>query len=205
MNKKIISLILAVIMLLTSSVTLITNASTFTDVAPTHWAASYIDSMRGSNIINGYPDGTFKPENKVKHGEFIKMIVQCRWPFKETPKVPEGEHWATPYAKIANRFIIYEPGYTFEKYETYITRADAVEMIWKLFKIRYPKIVTDKEELYIKSCADEIFITDPETRYYFNSCMQYGLINGFEDGTLRPNETLTRAQAAKLLSIAINK
>lgn len=49
----------------------------FPDVDDSHWAKEYIASMKYSGIINGYPDGTFRPENEVSYAEFIKMTVEA--------------------------------------------------------------------------------------------------------------------------------
>lgn len=49
----------------------------FADIANDHWAKDYISAMKKSGIINGYPDGTFKPENNVSYEEFIKMTVEA--------------------------------------------------------------------------------------------------------------------------------
>ncbi len=54
-----------------------TDGETFADVADDHWAKAYIDSMKKSGIINGYPDGTFMPENNVSYEEFIKMTIEA--------------------------------------------------------------------------------------------------------------------------------
>ncbi len=40
-----------------------------------HWAAKYIHAAVSQKIINGYDDGTFKPDNPVKYEEAIKMMV----------------------------------------------------------------------------------------------------------------------------------
>ena len=196
MNKKVVGLILSITMLLCSCSF---AGELFSDFSLDHWAAFYIYRAQDSGIINGYPDGTFKPENKVKTGEFIKLVVSCRWEPNLEKELPEGAHWVTPYAKLANNFLIYEPSYTYEMYETNITRADAAVLIGKMYRILHPGIEIDTTENFIKECPDESLITNEDTRYFINLCMQYGLINGFEDGTLRPNDTLTRAQAAKLI------
>jgi len=49
----------------------------FYDVDVSHWAYGYISSMKKSGIINGYPDGSFMPENNVTYAEFIKMTVEA--------------------------------------------------------------------------------------------------------------------------------
>ena len=204
--KKILYLILAVMMLMNFSIlSTKVRAVTFPDVEDSHWALEYIEKMKDSGIINGYEDGTFRPEAKVKTGEFIKMVISCKWKVDTTQNLPEGAHWATPYAKVGNNIILYEPYYTYEKYETNITREEAVRLIWKMYSLLNPGTKIDRTEQYIKGYTDENTIEDEDNRRYFNACIQHGLINGFEDGTLRPNETLTRAQATKLLCTMLDK
>ena len=45
----------------------------FTDVDE-HWAKKYIRNLYFANIIDGYEDGTFRPEEHMKRSEVAKMI-----------------------------------------------------------------------------------------------------------------------------------
>ena len=47
--------------------------STFEDVIG-HWAAGYIGSVTNKGWINGYPDGTFKPEKDISREEVATMV-----------------------------------------------------------------------------------------------------------------------------------
>ena len=203
MKKRIFSLVLALMMLM-NIVALMptTKAATFSDVPDTHWAKSYIEQMQGSNIINGYEDGTFKPEKEVKVGEFIKMATLCVWNVQPDDNLPFGDHWVTPYAKVANHFLIVADIYTYDDYERYITRREAVEIIWKMYRLTHENIVVDSKGEKLKEYSDESTIVGEEARKYFEYCIQLVLINGFDYGTLRPTATLTRAQATKLLAVA---
>ena len=40
-----------------------------------HWANRYIAAAVNAGIINGYPEGTFKPDNTVTYAEAVKMVV----------------------------------------------------------------------------------------------------------------------------------
>lgn len=51
------------------------NIHRFTDVEEYHWASKYINLLSGYNIINGYEDSTFRPENNVTAYELIKIAV----------------------------------------------------------------------------------------------------------------------------------
>lgn len=50
------------------------SVTNFSDVPASHWASGYIANATGV-AINGYPDGTFLPEQTVKYEEAVKMIM----------------------------------------------------------------------------------------------------------------------------------
>lgn len=51
------------------------GSTMFTDTEG-HWATGYINIASGQKIVNGYPDGTFKPNAPVKFEEAITMLVR---------------------------------------------------------------------------------------------------------------------------------
>ncbi len=74
MKKRTVALVLALIM----AVGLVpaASAATFTDVASTHWAASYIDAMTERGLYEGYPDGTFRPQVLLTTSQAIALCVR---------------------------------------------------------------------------------------------------------------------------------
>lgn len=48
----------------------------FSDVPANHWASGYINVAVDQEIINGYPDGTFKPDQNVTYAEALAMVVR---------------------------------------------------------------------------------------------------------------------------------
>lgn len=68
----------------------------FKDVKTSYWAYSVIQWGVNNKVINGYPDGTFKPNNQVAESEFLAMLVRAYHPanFKEVTK---KNHWADSY------------------------------------------------------------------------------------------------------------
>lgn len=73
----------------------------FPDVASDHWAINNIITAKNSNIINGYDDGTFKPENNVLYEQAVKMAV-CALGYPESYATREGGY-PNGYFKIANK------------------------------------------------------------------------------------------------------
>jgi len=58
------------------------EASNFSDVGPDHWASGFINVAELLGIVNGYPDGTFKPDNHITYTEAFKMVL-CAMGYKE--------------------------------------------------------------------------------------------------------------------------
>jgi len=74
------------------------GATKFPDVAADHWATGYINVAVDVGIINGYPDGTFLPENQVTFAEAIKMIVAA---LGYTPKAEAMGGYPGGYLAVA--------------------------------------------------------------------------------------------------------
>lgn len=69
------------------------NTSMFPDVKNTHWAAGYVNVGVKSGIINGYLDGTFKPDNKVRLEEAATIVLKMLgYTFEDfTGSYPKGQ------------------------------------------------------------------------------------------------------------------
>lgn len=50
-----------------------TNKSDFNDVKD-HWAKDAIDKLNGNKNVSGYPDGTFKPNEKITRAEAVTIL-----------------------------------------------------------------------------------------------------------------------------------
>jgi len=58
----------------TTTADLLRGSTPFSDVPGAHWASGFIALAKNTGIVNGYPDGTFKPEAPVTFAEFAKML-----------------------------------------------------------------------------------------------------------------------------------
>ena len=52
----------------------LTNTNNFSDVSADYWALKYINSASAKGWINGYPDGSFKPENRITRAEVVTLV-----------------------------------------------------------------------------------------------------------------------------------
>ena len=71
--KKFVGFLLAVLVLFTAGG--VTQASVFSDVSDSHPHFTAIEFLRSRGIINGYEDGTFKPDRAVSRAEFLKIVL----------------------------------------------------------------------------------------------------------------------------------
>ncbi len=75
-----------------------TSSATFSDISSDGPLAHAIDLIVTSGIANGYPDGTFKPENPITRAEFSLLIARGLEPsyrVSSTDMTPTGERVVT--------------------------------------------------------------------------------------------------------------
>jgi len=95
--------------LLSSNIKLnVTTPTNFKDIDENAWYAPYVREAKQKGWVEGYPDGTFKPEQSVNKVEGLKMIAAIQgWnlpstyqvAFKDTPVT----QWYAPYVAYAKR------------------------------------------------------------------------------------------------------
>lgn len=82
----------------------------FEDVKQDEWYACYVRGVYQAGIINGYPDGTFKPANTIIRAEFLKMLAET-FDINETKTNPFADvnenDWFYRYAWLASEFNLF--------------------------------------------------------------------------------------------------
>ncbi|MBR6253581.1 MAG: S-layer homology domain-containing protein [Clostridia bacterium] len=175
-------------------------AASFPDVDESHWAFQYITKLSDDGVINGYQDGTYKPEGTVKRSEFLKLVLASVMPKDvDVDEIPTPfDHWAAGYVGIAQNYgVINEGEYTLDNIEKPITRIEMARIIANADIIM-------KESSISKSSGDTVLFIDigelsPQDLLLMDHCVSSGLIKGYEDGTFRPEKTMTRAEAATMI------
>lgn len=78
----------------------------FKDVKSTSWEYGYVNLASQLGIINGYPDGTFGPQNTVSYAEATTMIIRALEYEDEVNK--SNEVWPTNYINQAKKLSLYD-------------------------------------------------------------------------------------------------
>lgn len=119
-----------------------TPAFVFTDITE-HWAEREIKRALSQGIINGYPDGTFKPNNPVTRAEFTMMLANALklegedvvLAFTDKDQIAAWAKRAVVSAVQAGIITGYEDG-SFRPHAP-ITRAEMALMIAKALNVSY--------------------------------------------------------------------
>lgn len=72
----------------------------FSDVETAAWYMGYLKTAKEAGIIEGYPDGTFKPAETVIYAEMLKIFFETAG--VELSAAAEGAEWYQPYVDYAN-------------------------------------------------------------------------------------------------------
>lgn len=65
-----------------STISSSTLAANLSDISSDYWASPFIQALADRNIISGFPDGTFRPNQPVSRAEFAAMIERA---FNQNP------------------------------------------------------------------------------------------------------------------------
>jgi hypothetical protein len=169
----------------------------FRDVPDDSRHANHIYALTETGVISGYPDGTFRPANQVKRGPLATMMVNGF----ELDAVPDTERFsdvtgtahATAIGVLASIGAV--EGYPDGTYRPYapVTRAEAAAIFGRVLDAR--------------PLGGQRFRDVPEgTTHagFINAMHQRDVIDGYEDGTFRPDEGIRRDQFASMLYRAIH-
>ena len=117
----------------------VTTESGFDDIDESAWYACYVRKALYEGWIEGYPDGTFRPENGITKAEGLKIIGKAQqWqvsanqgepPFADTP----ADAWFTPYVYYAkSRNFLDESGRFFIP-DTILSRGKTSEILFRTY------------------------------------------------------------------------
>lgn len=175
-------------------------AQSFPDVGEWHWAFEYVERLYRLGVVDGLDGGGFGPELSLKRAELVKLLT-CLM----------GE----PQQTSGQVFEDVEPG---DWYFGYVNRAAQLGIVTGVSETRFePERAVTRQELCamidraLCVCGFELeqyiptasFTDSEEIEGYARPAVERlsraGLIEGYEDGSFRPEDSATRAEAAKLL------
>lgn len=170
-------------------------------ISQNHWAYASMQKMYEQGILSGDASGNMHPDRAVTRAEFISMLNRAfnytqysnaELPFKDMT----GEEWYATHIRVA-----YSQGY-FSGVAAdragateAITREAAAAMICRNLKV-------ESKTLQLTQFTDGTKISQ-WSRGSVGAAVDKGYLKGYEDGTFRPKNYISRAEAATMLANAL--
>lgn len=181
MKKRILALLMTAIFLMQ---VIPAMAADFSDLASGHWAYDAVNMLVSEGTINGFTDGTFRPDATVSRAEFVKMIGKGPVATSDVYADVNPGDWYYEYVMYSGLEPVatrnFEPNIP-------ITRGDVAGLLWK--RNGSPKV--EGVPGMITSQGKE-----PDAIAWIYG---KGIMMGDDYINLRLGDSLTRAEAAALI------
>lgn len=156
-----------------------------------------LDSENHMAYLNGYPNESFKPQNNMTRAEaaqmFYNLLVNKDVMITvEFDDVADDAWYATAVNTLASMGILKGIGIDADGNNLYAPEAPITRAEFTAIAMRFSKLDVEGENIF--SDVDE----DAWYYEYVVGSVKYGWINGYPDGTFRPDSTITRAEVTAI-------
>lgn len=194
LNKQKIMIALLLAILIASSGIVESAQIEFKDIS-SHWAKDIIIETASKGFINGYEDGSFKPDNMISVKEALAILGRYAMSNQELVNNQVADYQIEPNSKNwgyleVNFAMDRMPMNIFAGSESSraITREETAYIISNLFKG-----IEGTEKVQISDINNSKFQAEVQ------NLVAGGIISGFPDGSFKPKLQITRAELTSLL------
>ncbi len=198
--KHTIKIVLAITIIFIATPRSYAQEAIFTDIIEGDYFFVPLQNLKANHLIDGYDDGTFRPDEKINRAEALKMLMKAFPEEKEEkkgeemsfPDVPK-EAWFYPYVKDAWAQGIVQ-GYPDKNFhpEKTLNRAEALKIALNQEGASLPEIVE------VNSYSD-VKIEDWFAQYAEIAKERTLYLENRSDGGLSPGMEVTRGEFAQLI------
>ncbi|MDF5725309.1 MAG: S-layer homology domain-containing protein [Rhizonema sp. PD37] len=187
-----------------------TSTTNFSDVSQDYWALPFIQALAQRNVIVGFPDGTYKPDQPVTRAQFAAMIQKAfsnqnsvrQLPANGFKDVPSNYWGAAAIQKAYETgFMAGYPGNLFLPNQQ-IPKVQALVALTSGLSLNASGVTPDTLSTYYTDASGI-------PNYALNNvaaATQTNIVVNYPDvKTLNPQTAITRAEAAALLFQALVK
>ncbi len=203
----------------------------FTDIQG-HWAQEQIEAMVRQGILDGYPDGSFRPNEPVKVDQFIKMLIlsfsdlhpnlERSWKGAFLDSLSDENrtilkqdyryynfkpamtgYWAKPYIDVASDLNFLSKS-RFSDFQADMTRENVAEILY--YTLQETEFLEDEQfsRQVAQAYGDLTSANDREQKFIAESLIK-GVMQGYPDGSFGVGRYVTRAESLVLLNRLTDK
>lgn len=161
-----------------------------------HWAESVITQWQSKGLIQGYEDGTFKPNNTITRAEFVTLMNNAKGFWSEgSINFSDVKNGSWFYSAVARAVAAgYVKGYSDDSFKpgNTITRAEAAVMI-----ANAARLSANEAGAYRFTDVGSI---PAWARGSVGAVVAAGYMTGYPDGSFDANASISRAEAVSSLN-----
>ncbi|MEX2460864.1 MAG: S-layer homology domain-containing protein [Paenibacillaceae bacterium] len=181
----------------------------FADAAEAKWATEYIANMKSKQILSGYKDGTFRPNQPIKRVEAIVTAVRLmgleeeakavsadtKLNFKDANLIDKNYSWAKGYIVVALKNGLFDTSEDRMEPDKPASRVWVATLLVRALGLQSEALSQMNTVLDFKD-ADSI---PAGAVGYVSIVVERSIVSGYPDNTFKPNKNVTRAEIAVLL------
>jgi hypothetical protein len=205
------------------------NSLKFKDVPSSHWAYASIMHAAEKGYVKGFPDGTFRPNESVTAAQFISMLILSltekdesgivNWSKDTLNRMPDyvkskmiygihfdftqGSPWYTNYVNIAKDFSVINNEFE-GRYNEPLTRERSAAIVNEMDEYLDDVVIDGYAKIAAGQIKDSNKI-DEFLRVSAGATLIRGIMTGFSDGTWKPKNVISRAEAIAIIERVSNK
>jgi len=174
----------------------------YNDVTKEYWGYKAISAMSNDGVLNGFDDGSFRPEEAVTREQFAKMIV-CALKLEEESTAHSyfdavDGAWYNKYLAAAEKYELMNGiGENAFGVGNTLIRQDMAIIAYRICNAGYCK-PEERIEADNLPFSDASEVSDYAVEYVLEA-YAYGLVNGMDNNKFVPKGKVTRAQAAQVI------
>jgi hypothetical protein len=170
---------------------------TFSDVSESDWFYAPVRFLASRGILQGFPDGTFRPGDTLTQAQLLKLMLSPYMP--EDTEEPAGSGWWMPYGEFGLRegILSVEDLARLPEPADRLRTAELLARLPLLPVSEEDASVPDRENI-LAGIADLADIPEDGLEAVV-TVYAAGVMQGYEDGCFRPERILTRAEGAAVI------
>lgn len=210
MKKRIISVSLALVLLMGTAVPALGARTGFSDVPAGYWAGEAIRETAAQGVVSGYPDGTFRPGQKVTNAQFAVILARAFYPEEVRAYADRGYgspapwYWASVAALrdhdvLRDTAMGEDEGWPKLKCDgVSVTRYEMAQLVYNIMR-DYEQTGSGVEREVVRFQVRDWDAIPEKYRDAVTACYVLEVLRGGADGNFDGEALMTRAQSCVVL------
>jgi hypothetical protein len=175
------------------------HENSFGDVSTSDYFYNTVLDLFDAGVISGYADHTFRPYNSTTRAQLVKVVVLAF----QVPADPSGKQYFSDVPRSLPFFDVIGAAYSHGLISGY--GDGTFRPYGNITRGQITKVVVLAAGLEVADPSTPSFTDVPKGSsfyQYIETAYAAGILNGYADGTFKPNAPAARGQVTKIVDLA---